>query len=300
MFQTLIVQPIFNLLALIYGVIPGHDFGLSVIVFTIIIRMLLWPLLKKQLHQQKIQRDLQPEIKKIRDRTKGNKQREAELLMELYKERGVKPFATIGLLFVQLPILLGLFRGLRLLSSDKMTILTLTYPWVQNIGWMAQVKADLNNFDETLFGLVDLTRSGFGQAGTYWPVIFLALLAGILQYYQSKQLMPKPKDARGLRDILRSEASGKKADQAEINAAVGRGARYIFPVITFVFASSVPGALALYWATGSAVALIQQRSVLREDVEEMEEQADKASKKSGNNQPSGNKKRSKGGKKGKR
>lgn len=274
MFQTLIVQPIFNLLALIYAVIPGHDFGISVIIFTIIVRLSLWPLLRKQLHQTRLMRQMQPEIKKIKAQTKGDKQRESQLLMELYKERGVNPFGSIGVLFLQLPILIGLFRGLRLLAENKDTILNLTYSWVQNIGWMHQVQMDISKFDETLLGIVDLTRSGFGELGAYWPVIALAALAGLLQFFQSSQLMPRSADARGLREILRSESQGKKADQSEINAAVGRGARFLFPAITFLFASSVPGALALYWATGSAVALIQQRSILTGDVEEMEAKAD--------------------------
>jgi len=278
MFETFIVQPIFNLLALIYAVIPGHDFGLSVIAFTIVIRILLWPLLRKQLHQTRVMRELQPEIKKIRTRTKGDKPREAQLLMELYKERGVSPFGSIGVLFVQIPILLGLFQTLRRLAEDPQGTLGLVYGWVGNIGWMKQVQADISNLDESLLGVVDLTRSGFGEPGTYWPVIVLAALAGLLQYFQSRQLMPKQKDARSLRQILRSETQGQKADQAEINAAVGRGARFMFPALTFIFAASVPGALALYWASGSAVGLIQQQSVLKGDVEEMEARADKSAK----------------------
>ena len=67
MFTTIIVQPIFNLLVLIYAILPGHNFGLSLIIFTIIIRLLLWPLVKKQLHQTKLMRKLQPEIKKIKE-----------------------------------------------------------------------------------------------------------------------------------------------------------------------------------------------------------------------------------------
>jgi YidC/Oxa1 family membrane protein insertase len=59
-FTTLIVQPIFNLLALIYALLPGHNFGLSLIIFTIVIRLLLWPLVRKQLHQAKAMRELQP------------------------------------------------------------------------------------------------------------------------------------------------------------------------------------------------------------------------------------------------
>ena len=75
MFETLVVQPIFNLLALIYAVVPGNDFGVAVIIFTVIIRALLWPLLKKQLHQTRLMRELQPEIKKIKQKTKGDKQK---------------------------------------------------------------------------------------------------------------------------------------------------------------------------------------------------------------------------------
>lgn len=279
MFETLIVQPIFNLLALIYAIIPGHDFGLAVIVFTILIRLALWPLLKKQLHQTKVMRDLQPEIKRIREKNKGNKQREAELLMELYKERGVNPFGSIGILFVQLPILLGLFQGLRLVSENRETILDLSYGWVKDIGWMKEVVADISNFDETLLGVVDLTRNAFGDQGLYLPVMLLALLAGITQFYQSRQLMPDSSDSRRLRDILKDETKGKRADQSEINAAMGRNMRYLFPFMTFIIASTVPGALSLYWATGSIVGLAQQRSVLSQDVEEMEAQADKATAK---------------------
>ncbi|MGH7239377.1 MAG: YidC/Oxa1 family membrane protein insertase, partial [Candidatus Saccharimonadales bacterium] len=84
-FDLIIVQPIFNLLVLIYSLIPGHNFGLAIIIFTIIIRLLLWPLVRKQLHQTKVMRELQPKIKEIKARTKGNRQEESRLTTELYK-----------------------------------------------------------------------------------------------------------------------------------------------------------------------------------------------------------------------
>src|SRR5579864_7428139 len=112
-FTTFIEQPIFNLLVLIYAIIPGHNFGLAIIIFTIIIRLLMWPLVKKQLHQAKAMRELQPEIKKIKQATKGNKQKESMMMMELYRERGVSPFGSIGTLIIQFVILIGLYSGLR-------------------------------------------------------------------------------------------------------------------------------------------------------------------------------------------
>src|SRR4051812_529831 len=112
LFTTLIAQPIFNLLVLIYAILPGHNFGLAIIIFTIIVRLLLWPLVKKQLHQTKMMRKLQPELKRIKKEAKGNRQKESMMTMELYKERGINPFGSIGVMLVQLPILIALYSGL--------------------------------------------------------------------------------------------------------------------------------------------------------------------------------------------
>src|SRR5579884_2599742 len=158
MFTTLIVKPIFNLLVLIYAIIPGHNFGIALIIFTIIIRLLLWPLLKKQLHQAKAMKDLQPEIKKIKKEAKGNKQKESQMLMELYKERGINPFATFPTLIVQLIVLIGLYSGLRRVISDPHAIVTFAYPFLQHLGWMKHLAHNIHAFDETLFGIVNLNR----------------------------------------------------------------------------------------------------------------------------------------------
>ena len=74
MFQTLVVQPIYNILVAIYGIMPGHDLGVSLILFTILIRFAMWPLLKKQLRQNKAMQDLKPELKKIKKAAAGDKQ----------------------------------------------------------------------------------------------------------------------------------------------------------------------------------------------------------------------------------
>src|SRR6478609_645403 len=117
-FTTLIVQPIFNLLVFIYAILPGHNFGLAIIIFTLIIRLLLWPLLYKQLHQTKAMRKLQPELKRIKQETKGNKQKEMDLTRALYKEHGVSMLGPIGIIIIQFPILIALYDGLRRVVSD--------------------------------------------------------------------------------------------------------------------------------------------------------------------------------------
>src|SRR5436305_1814739 len=103
MFNTLLVHPLFNLLAVIYAVMPGHDFGLAVIILTVLLRLALWPLVSKQLHSQRAMQQLAPEVAKIKQKAKGDRQKESQLLMELYKERGISPFASMIPLLIQLP-----------------------------------------------------------------------------------------------------------------------------------------------------------------------------------------------------
>lgn len=279
LFETLVVQPIFNLLVLIYAIMPGHNFGLAIIIFTVIVRLLMWPLVKKQLHHTKEMRKLQPEMKRVKQAAKGDKQRESKLLMELYKERQISPFSSIGILIVQLIILLGLFRGLmRLIAEGPQALLTYSYDWINNIGWMRELAQNTALFDSTLFGLVDLSRSALSSGGLYVPALIIVIGSAVAQYFQSKQLMPDDKDARGLKRILKDASSGKQADQAEVNAAIGRSTRVFIPVMIFVFTIGIASALSLYWLVGGVVAYIQQARILKQDEEEIEVMASKAAK----------------------
>ncbi|MBA3758852.1 membrane protein insertase YidC [Candidatus Saccharibacteria bacterium] len=280
MLTTLIVQPIFNLLVLVYALLPGHNLGLAIILFTIVIRLLLWPLLRKQLHNAKAMRKLQPELKRIKQESKGDRQRESMLVMELYKECGVNPFSSIGILLLQLPVLIGLYAGLQRIISDPNNIVNFAYPVLQNLGWMKELAVDISKFDQTLFGFIDLTRPALSAQGTYWPAMALVIGSSVTQYYQSKQLMPNDKDGRKLRHILRDAGSGAQADQSEINAAVGRSTRYFIPVLIFFFTVNIASALGLYWLISGLVAMIQQHRILKDDEEEIETKLHKKDKKS--------------------
>ncbi len=279
MFTTIIVQPIFNLLVLVYALLPGHNFGLALIIFTIIIRLLLWPMLKKQLHQAKAMRGLQPEIKKVKVAAKGDRAKESQLLMELYKERGINPFATFPTLILQLIILIGLYSGLRRVINNPEALVTFAYPSLQHLPWMQTLAHNIHHFDDTLFGMVNLSRAALKHGGgVYWPAMAIVFGSAVAQYFQSKQLLPNDPNQRGLRDVLKSASSGQPADQSEVNAAVGRSTRYLLPVMIFLFTVSIASALSLYWLTGGIVAFIQQSFVLRRDETEMEAIADKPGK----------------------
>ncbi|OGL24818.1 hypothetical protein A2884_01515 [Candidatus Saccharibacteria bacterium RIFCSPHIGHO2_01_FULL_48_12] len=270
MFTTLIVQPIFNLLALIYAILPGHNFGVAIIIFTIVVRLLMWPLVKKQLHHARAMRRLQPELKKIKAASKGDRKKESQLVMELYKEREINPFSSIGILLVQIPILIGLYIGISRLVKDPQQIIDLSYPALHNLAWMKELIADISKFDATLFGAVDLTQAAMSSEGLYIPALIIVAAGSISQFFQSKQLMPQDKEARSLRKILSEAGRGKSADQQEVNAALGRNMLYLIPGFVFIIGLGLPSALPLYWLVSSLVAIVQQTIILREDVEEAE------------------------------
>ena len=207
-FDILVVQPIFNALLLIYALV--NDFGISIILFTILVRIILWPLIKKQLHQTKLMRKVQPELKKIKARTKGDKQLEAKLMMELYRERGIKPFSSIGVLIIQLPIFIGIFQVITIITQHGNQIEKYLYEFTKNIQIVNDIYSGSHNFNETLFGIFNLTQTALGHGGPYLPLIFLAILAAVFQYIQTKQLMPSDSSQKKLRDILKDASSQKR------------------------------------------------------------------------------------------
>lgn len=279
MFTTIIVQPIFNLLVLILAFLPGHNFGLALILFTILVRILLYPLLRKQLHQTKKMRALQPELKRIKQEAKGDRQKESVMLMELYKEKGVNPAGSIGVLIIQLPILLGLYAGLKRVIEHPHELVSFSYPVIQHLPYLKGLAQNIHQFDHTLFGLVDLTRAAIGPKGFYLPAFLLVVGSAVIQFFQSRQLLPDTQDSRGLRAILKEAGEGKQADQSEMTAAMSRNTTYLLPIMVFVFTVHLASALSLYWLVGGLVAFLQQTRLLRDDESEMEQLADQPQKK---------------------
>lgn len=275
MFTTFIVQPIFNLLVLIYSLIPGHNFGLAIILFTIVVRLLMWPLIKKQMHQVKAMRKVQPELKRIKKAAAGDKRKEQVMMLELYKERGINPFSQIGVMLVQIPILLGLYIGLQRVLKDHDAIVSFAYPFLQDLSWLKELASNIHLFDATLFGVVDLTKPALASSGVYWPGLIIVIGSAAIQFFQSRQLSPSAKDSRGLRAILRDAKSGKQAEQAEVNAAMSRSMTFLLPFLVLTFTIHLPSALSLYWLVSGLVAFGQQYILLREDASEMDAEADK-------------------------
>ena len=274
-FDILIVQPIFNLLIGIYSLVPGGDFGVSLIIFTVLVRFLMYPLVKKQLHQTKTMRKLQPELAKIKKAAKGNKQLEGMQMLELYKKHGVSPFRSIGILLVQLPIFIALYYVIQIFTMHRDQIAKFTYDFMEGIGPIKHLIEQPDQFNEKFLGIVDLTKSAFANNSIDIFLVLLAVVAAVTQYVMSKQTLPQNENKKRLRDIMSEAAEGKQADQSEMNAIVMGKMVKILPIFMFFIMITVPGALALYYAVSNIVAVAQQSYLLKQDEEELEEIADK-------------------------
>ena len=275
MFETIIVKPIFNALMLLYSIIPGGDFGVAIIIFTVIIRFVLYPLVKKQLHQTKMMRKMQPELAKIKTAANGNKQLEATMQMELYKRYGINPFQSILVLIIQLPIFIGLYQVIQVVTLHRNEVVKLAYEPVQQLPAIHKIIENPDNFNHTMLGFIDLTKTTFSNGGVDIALLVLALLSAVTQYVISKQLLPtsdKPK--KRFRDIMKEAAAGKQSDASEMsNAMMGNMAKFM-PIMMFFIMVNLPGALALYYTVSNLVAAAQQHYLLNKDTEEMDELAD--------------------------
>lgn len=239
MFDAIFVHPLFNLLAILYAYV--HDFGLAVIILTIIIRLLIWPLVTRQLHSQRALQELQPELRRIKAEAAGDRQLEGKMTLELYKEREINPYASFLPLLIQLPIFFALFIVLRDIVKPG-EIAQIAYEPVKQLGPIAEIIKNNAAFHPTLFNAIDLTKAS--------PL--LAALAAVAQFIQTKQIMPKHQPD-------------------DVQAKVMAGMVYLFPVLTLFIGLTLPSALPLYWLTASLVAILQQYLVLKRDVEELEE-----------------------------
>ena len=275
-FDLFIIQPIFNALMLIYSLVPGGDIGIAIIIFTIFIRFLLYPLVKKQLHQTKMMRKLQPKLTEIKKSNKGNKQAEAAQMMELYKRYGVSPFRSIGILLVQLPIFIGLFYSIRIMTVYRDEIGKFTYNFLENIGPIKALIENPGSINEKMLGFIDLSKHAVSDQGINLVLLILAILAAATQYIMSKQTMPQQATKKSFREIMSEAAEGKQADQSEMNALVMGKMIKFMPIMMFFIMINLPGAIALYYTVSNLIAVAQQAYLLKGDEEELEEIASEA------------------------
>ena len=247
-------HPLINIIVAIY---QGLNFvhipfalGFSIIVLTIIIRLILYPLTASQLKATKKMQELNPHLSKLKEKHKGDAKMLQQETMRLYKEHGVNPAAGCLPLLIQLPLIWALYGVLqdvvkynisainKVLYSDS---LRLTKTW-----------------DLTFFGL-PLAQNPSHLYATMGPVILLVpVLTGVFQFIQSKMMMPSA-PASAEKKLVEVKKDGKGSD--DFSSAMQTQMTYLMPVMIGFFSYNFPIGLSLYWNTFTIFGIIQQYKV---------------------------------------
>jgi YidC/Oxa1 family membrane protein insertase len=255
------------------------DFGLAIIIFTIIVKFAMWPLVKKQLHQTRLMKKIQPELTEIKKNCKGNRQLESLQMMDLYKRNNIKPFRSFLTILVQLPIFIALFTAIRVTVSDptpEMSVEKSAYSFVEPLPRIQSIIENHDSFTPRLLGLIDLSATaGFTSISAIFILVF-ALAAALTQYILARQQMPSKKTKkRTFRQIMKDAAAGKQADQSELNTVVSGQMTKFMPIMMLFVMLSLPGALVFYYLLSNLVTVVQQKMILARYFSEMEQAADK-------------------------
>ncbi len=224
LFNTFIYNPMYNGLVWLIENIPGHDLGVAVIVFTIVIKLVLFPLSKGAVKTQIIMKQIDPELKEIRTKYK-DRQEQAVKTLELYRKYKLNPFASIFLILIQLPIILALawifFRG--------------GFPTIHTDSLYSFIKVP-EVVNTHFLGILDVSVKS----------IVLGAVAGITQFFQIQYSIPK------------YEAKKDGSFQDDFARSMNMNMRFVLPAIVFFVSLGVSGAVALYWITSNLFTIAQE------------------------------------------
>ncbi|MDP1884769.1 MAG: YidC/Oxa1 family membrane protein insertase [Candidatus Moranbacteria bacterium] len=239
LFDTFIYYPIYNLLVLIYNIIP--DFGVAIIILTVLIKFLLFPLSKKQIESQKKMQELQPKIKAIQGKYKNDKEKQSRAMMELYKESGSNPFSGCLPMIAQLVFLIAIYRVLFNISQAGLVI---------NQADLYSFIASPGQINKMFVGVVDLASAiEFSQITlSSLPHILLVILAAGAQFIQTKMMMAK-------QPIKPAAAQG----EPDFSEMMTKQMLFLGPLLTLFIGIKFPAGLALYWLVSTVFMILQQR-----------------------------------------
>jgi YidC/Oxa1 family membrane protein insertase len=222
--KTIVYIPLYNFLLIILSVLPTPDVGLAVIVITVLVKILLYPLAKKTTVTQLRMKEHQPELDEIRAKHKGNREAEALHIMEFYKKYKINPFSSFFTILIQIPIIYSLYHiflysGLPALNMD------LLYDFVK-----APEMISMN-----FLGLIDISSKN----------IYLAALAGLTSFFQMKITAPATDKKPGVE--LKDDLARMMSLQM----------KYFMPILIFFISWRISGVVALYWAVSNILGIIQ-------------------------------------------
>ena len=252
--MNLLIAPFVNALFGFYYLLG--NLGWSIIVVTILIRLLLLPLIWPSLKSASKIRELQPKLNKLKEKYGSDKQALAKAQMDLYKQEGVNPLSGCLPQILQIAVLLIFYSAFNMVTG-----------YAQNGGDLAKINSNLiSSFrvDETfkfdinfLGGNLAMTPakafSGGVNLNLILPMILL-LGSGVLQFFSAKLMMPAPK-------VDTSIVKATKDKEDDMMSAMRTQSLYFMPLMTIFIGWNFSLGLLLYWFTTSALMIGQQMVV---------------------------------------
>lgn len=231
LYHHFLVDPIYNALVALFTILPFADAGLAIVIVTILVRLILYPLSKKAVTAQVEMQRIAPELEKIKEKYKDNKEEQAKQTLALYRARGVNPFSGILVLLIQLPVVFALYHIF--LSTGFPTIdVNLLYPFVQVPSQVSGV-----------FLGIDLTQKSS----------VLAFLAAVATFFQMKLALGGQS----------AKPSQDKSFAGDLAKNMQTQMKYFLPVLVFFIAYKISGVIALYWLTTNLFTIGQEIIVRR-------------------------------------
>ena len=241
--DAFLVHPLMALAVSAYGI--AHDFGLAIVIVTIVIRLAVYPLYRTQIRSQRAMQELGPAMEELKKKYGKDRQRFAEEQMKLYKERGVSPVAGCLPLLLQLPLLFALYSAIVQLgcglghSIGASCASALTHDEASQIliSFLPNPIPDGATLDTSAHWLPWLT-AGLHERD---PFLILPIVAGVLQLIASVMAMPV-----------------KQVQSTDPNTKMFQSMAYTFPIMTVVLGASFPAGLTLYWIATTTFQIVQQ------------------------------------------
>ncbi len=245
-FHGLIYQPLYNILIFLYDFLPGADFGIAIIVVTLLIKFALIPLSKKQIESQKKMQEIQPELKKIQEKYKDNKEKQTKEVMKFYKENKANPFSGCLPMIVQIVFLIAIYRVIINISNAGLTVdASDLYSFVRDPG----------EINKMFLGIIDLSS----------PSLFIAILAAGAQFWQMKMMMAKNKKKEESKKVeKKSKEKDSKPDFAQI---MNKQMVVLGPMMTLFIGVKFAAGLAIYWLVSTLFAVFQQIYIFKKEEE---------------------------------
>lgn len=223
------------------------SYGLSIVILTVLIRLILYPLNHKQLVSMQRMQQIQPRLKVIQDKYGDDKQKMTEETMKLYREHKVNPASGCLPLLVQLPVLILLFKVLRVYDFSGTTFfgVTLGESTLAGLAHAIGVEAVNGSYGfMAVLGGIFANPLGLANVSMYLPNLILLVGIALLTWYQSKL------------------SSGDNPQMA--------GMGTVMPIFMGFICLSMPGGVMLYWGLSSLIAVAQQYYVINKTRTEQE------------------------------